>query len=737
VPSVSAASTKTPVSTLPNVDNLSDVVVYSFFASQSNSPQLDNEDLKQIDADDLEEMDLKWWNVTIDIDEAILLENASHLGTPGIKALKEELADEELKNYALMAFTSSSSSSSDNENENVFEEDIDLLKLHVMLRDNDLVELRKKFEKAEKERHDSESDDSVPTSPVHNSDTVPNVFNVVASTTRPTKDMSQSNRPYAPIIKDWVSDSEDEYEDNKNAVHISPSSSDKPKKHDKKATRESKGKSLVDLSTGVRVMSDEFEEFVLTTLIGLMLKSSFVDPSQYLDDPDMPASKDIVYSDDDEDAGPQTRSMARMVKEQGGLNQINNKDFHTYMFACFLSQEEPKRVHQALKDPSWIEAIQKELLQFKMQKVWVLIDLPKGELTFFLGLHVKHKDDGIFISQDKYVAKLLRKFGLTDGKLASTPIDTEKPLFKDPDGKGVNVHIYIYRYLKGKPHLGLWYPKDSPFNLMPYSDSDYARASLDRKSITGGCQFLGCRLISSQCKNQTVVATSSTKAEYVAAASCCSQFWALVLVKKTNDVVKLQALIDRKKVVIKEDIIRQALRFDDADGIDCLSNEEIFAELALHDATEVEKDEDNNENDADTQERMEKDVTTVKEVNTAEPTVFNDEEEKEDLERAKVLQQQYDQKQENIDWNVVAEQMQEKHLNNIKKYQILKRKPIFVAQANKNIIVYLKNMDGYKIQHFKGSRTYWRMIRVGGITQAFQSFEDMLKDFDREDLDAL
>nr|GFB43683.1 putative ribonuclease H-like domain-containing protein [Tanacetum cinerariifolium] len=68
-----------------------------------------------------------------------------------------------------------------------------------------------------------------------------------------------------------------------------------------------------------------------------------------------------------------------MVKEQGGLTQINNDDFHTCMFACFLSQKEPKRVHQALKDPSWIEAIQQELLQFKMQKIWVLVDLSKGK----------------------------------------------------------------------------------------------------------------------------------------------------------------------------------------------------------------------------------------------------------------------------------------------------------------------------------------------------------------------
>nr|GEU86971.1 hypothetical protein [Tanacetum cinerariifolium] len=298
--------------------------------------------------------------------------------------------------------------------------------------------------------------------------------------------------------------------------------------------------------------------------------------------------------------------------------------------------EEPKRVHQALKDPSWIEAMQEELLQFKMQKVWILVDLPHGKraistkwvyrnkkdekgivvrnkarlvaqghtqeegidyeevfspaprawyetlATYLLenGFHrgqidqtlfikkqkgdiklvqiyINQKEDGIFINQDKYVAEILKKFGLTEGKSASTPIDTEKPLLKDTDGENVDVHIYrsmigslmyltssrpdimfavcacarfqvtpkvshlyavkrIFRYLKGKPHLGLWYPKDSPFDLVAYSDSDYAGASLDRKSTTGGCQFLGSRLISWQCKKQTVLATSSTEAEYVA-----------------------------------------------------------------------------------------------------------------------------------------------------------------------------------------------------------------------------
>nr|GFA67341.1 ribonuclease H-like domain, reverse transcriptase, RNA-dependent DNA polymerase [Tanacetum cinerariifolium] len=118
-----------------------------------------------------------------------------------------------------------------------------------------------------------------------------------------------------------------------------------------------------------------------------------------------------------------------------------------------------------------------------------------GELTFFLGLQVKQKQDGIFINQDKYVAKILRKFGLTDGKSASTPINTEKPLLKDPGGEDMDVHTY----------------------------SDYAGSSLDRKSTTKGCQFLGCRLISWQSKKQIVGDTSSTEAEYVAAASCYAQ----------------------------------------------------------------------------------------------------------------------------------------------------------------------------------------------------------------------
>ncbi|GKC53936.1 hypothetical protein Tco_1076681, partial [Tanacetum coccineum] len=137
-------------------------------------------------------------------------------------------------------------------------------------------------------------------------------------------------------------------------------------------------------------------------------------------------------------------------------------------------------------------------------------------------------------SIEKYMEEILKKFGFSTVKTTSTPIETSKPLLKDTEAEDVvfqvtpkvsHLHVVkrIFRYLKGQPKLGLWYPKDSPFDLEAYTDSDYAGASLDRKSTTGGCQFLGRRLISWQCKKQTIVANSTTKAEYVAAASCCGQ----------------------------------------------------------------------------------------------------------------------------------------------------------------------------------------------------------------------
>ncbi|GJV46974.1 putative ribonuclease H-like domain-containing protein [Tanacetum coccineum] len=393
----------------------------------------------------------------------------------------------------------------------------------------------------------------------------------------------------------------------------------------------------------------------------------------------------------------QTRSSLKKITEAHALvsyiqaqQRSNHKDQQHCLFACFLSQSEPRKVSEALEDESWVEAMQEELLQFKLQQVWVLVDLPNGakvigtkwvyrnkkdergvvvrnkarlvaqghrqeegidydevfapvarieairlflafasfmgfivyqmdvksaflygtideevyvsqppgfvdpdhptkvykvvkalyglhqaprawyatlstfleqhgykrgtidktlfirrnkkdimlvqvyvddiifgstnkswcdefealmqsrfqmssmgELTFFLGLQVKQNKGGIFISQDKN----------------EDAIDVDVT----PKTSHLNAVKRIFKYLKGISKLGLWYPKESPFDLEAFSDSDYGGSNLDRKSTTCGCQFLGQRLISWQCKKQTIVTTSTTEAEYVAAANCCGQ----------------------------------------------------------------------------------------------------------------------------------------------------------------------------------------------------------------------
>nr|GEU70657.1 ribonuclease H-like domain-containing protein [Tanacetum cinerariifolium] len=163
---------------------------------------------------------------------------------------------------------------------------------------------------------------------------------------------------------------------------------------------------------------------------------------------------------------------------------------------------------------------------------------------------------------------------------------------------------------------------------------------------------------------------------------CIKQFWATASIKKANNIVKLQALIDGKKVVVTEDVIRQDLRLNDADGVDAKRTalNEFSCSMAsdvICFATEVA------DMDAELQGRItQEDVSAATKVaNAVEPTVFDD-------------------KEENIDWNVVAEQIQEKNLDNIRKYQSLKRKPVSIAQARRNMIIYLKNMAGYKMEHF-------------------------------------
>ncbi|GKB07202.1 putative ribonuclease H-like domain-containing protein [Tanacetum coccineum] len=513
--------------------------------------------------------------------------------------------------------------------------------------------------------------------------------------------------------------------------------------------------------------------------------------------------------------------------------RTNHKDFHHCLFACFLSQHEPKKISEALEDESWVDAMQEELLQFEIQKVWVLVDLPYGKkaigtkwvyrnkkdergvvvrnkarlvaqghrqeegidydevfapvarleaIRIFLafasymgfivyqmdvksaflygkideevyvsqppgfldpkhpqkvykvvkalyGLHQaprawyatlstfllkngyrrgtidktlflkKDKHDIILVQvyvddiilgstrnpcQDKYVAEILKKFDFANVKTASTPIETQKPLVKDEEANDVDVHLYrsmigslmylttsrpdimfavctcsrfqvnpksshlsavkrIFRYLKGKPKLGLWYPRISSFDLESYSDSDYAGANLDRKSkqevsiLGGDLNFLAC-------KSRTLVAYFTTEAKL-----CCllqdavGKFCGFKsnvfkihtddnvadLLTKAFDVSSIMAVLDScrcitmgfffaifgeyegnaefheiidflkrssihhaltaqllpkvagKSVSISEASIRSDLLFDDADGIDSLPNQAIFDAIQL------------------------------------------------------------------------------------------------------------------------------------------------------------
>ncbi|GJR53303.1 putative ribonuclease H-like domain-containing protein [Tanacetum coccineum] len=269
-------------------------------------------------------------------------------------------------------------------------------------------------------------------------------------------------------------------------------------------------------------------------------------------------------------------------------------------------------LHQAPKP--WYETLSTYLLDngfqrgkidktlfIKRDKGDILLVSSMGELTFFLGLQVKQKEDGIFISQDKYVTEILKKFGFTDVKTASTPMETQKALLKDEDSEEVDVHLYRSMI------DSLMYLTSSRPDIMfvvSYTDSDYARSSLDRKSTIGGYQFLGCRLISWQCKKQTMVANSTTEAEYVAASSCCGQvLWIqnqLIDYRDSNEkkliqmikihtdknvadlltkAFNLQALVDGKKIIVTEASIRRDLQLDDEEGMDCLPNATIFEEL--------------------------------------------------------------------------------------------------------------------------------------------------------------
>ena len=187
-----------------------------------------------------------------------------------------------------------------------------------------------------------------------------------------------------------------------------------------------------------------------------------------------------------------------------------------------------------------------------------------GESKYFLGFQVKQLQEGTFLSQTKYTQDILSKFGMKDAKPIKTPMGTNGHLDLDTGGKSVDQKVYrsmigsllylcasrpdimlsvcmcarfqadpkeahltavkrILRYLAYTPKFGLWYPRGSTFDLIGYSDADWAGCKINRKSTSGTCQFLGRSLVSWASKKQNSVALSTAEAEYIAAGHCCAQ----------------------------------------------------------------------------------------------------------------------------------------------------------------------------------------------------------------------
>nr|GEY15537.1 retrovirus-related Pol polyprotein from transposon TNT 1-94 [Tanacetum cinerariifolium] len=361
-----------------------------------------------------------------------------------------------------------------------------------------------------------------------------------------------------------VKEPEFEVQKPKSAVHVSPSNSTKTKKHDAKTNKEAKGKSPDELSTRFRNLSEDFEDFsdnITNNVNAANTPILAVSPIQTTR-----VYKDYLVTQiiDDLSLATQIRSMTRMVKDQGGLNQINNEDFYTCMFACFLSQEEPKRVHQALKDPSWIEAMQEELLQFKMQKEEGI------DYEEVFASVARIEAIRLFLAYASFMGFMVYQIDVKSAFLYGT-IEEDLYVYQPSGFEDLDYPDKVYKVVKALYGLHqaprAWYETLANYLL----ENDLCKAFKKLMKDKFQMSSIDGKSASTPIDNEKPLLKDPNGEDV--------DVHTYRLFKVTNDVVGLQALIDRKKVLITEDTVHQVLRLDDAQSIDCLPNEEIFAEL--------------------------------------------------------------------------------------------------------------------------------------------------------------
>nr|GEU75165.1 putative ribonuclease H-like domain-containing protein [Tanacetum cinerariifolium] len=682
---VSTTSTQVNGAYSINIDNLGDVVICSFFASQPSSHQLVHEDLEQIYPDDMDEMDLRWQMAMLSMRARMECraprnqdnqhkENSirsMHVETSASTALVSydglggyDWSDqaEEGPNYALMAFSSSSFDSNVSNDSTCLKSCLETIKLlksqnEQLLKDLKKSELMVLDEFANK--HVAENNKS--------SEEEPKVV-------RKNDD--------APIIKEWVSDDEEENATQpkieKKHLGLTLLRKNHLGKFDVKADESFfvgytlNSKAFRVFNSRTRIVEENlhirFSENTPNVVVGtqsngfadtkqVIMQSSHDDGSktssndakkfdedprkenecndqekednvnntnnfntvslafnvaginednELLFDPNMPALEDIsIFNslNDDEDDGIvadmnnldttiqvsptpttrtykdhlldqvirdlqtsiQTRKMSKNLEEHGFVSTIqqrtNNKDLQNYLFACFLSQEEPKK---ALNGFSRIKKDERGIVKRNKARLVAQGHTQEERIDYDEVFSPVTRIEAIrlFLAyasfKDFVVYQMDVKSAFLYEEIEEEVYVCQPPVFEDLDFPDrvykvekalyglhqaprawyetlstylldngfqrwkIDKTLFIKRYLKGQPKLGLWYLKDSPFDLVAYTDNDYAGASLDRKSTIGGCQFLGCRLISWQCKKQTVVANFIIEAGYVVASNCCS-----------------------------------------------------------------------------------------------------------------------------------------------------------------------------------------------------------------------